>query len=63
MLTSFHMLLPDNTAEINTTYGPGLVGVLPDGSKIIARRGSSEGSPTLEIETISGRRIKIRYEQ
>jgi hypothetical protein len=35
---------------------------LPDGSKLIVRPSSSGGQPTLEIQPVSGKTIKIRYE-
>jgi hypothetical protein len=35
---------------------------LPDGSKVIVRPSSSGGQPTLEIQPVSGKTIKIRYE-
>lgn len=35
---------------------------LPDGSKVIVRPVSSGGKPTLEIQPLSGKTTKIRYE-
>jgi hypothetical protein len=35
---------------------------LPDGSKVIVRPSSSSGQPTLEIQPLTGKTIKIRYE-
>lgn len=35
---------------------------MPDGSKVIVRPNSSGGQPTLEIQPLSGKTIKIRYE-
>jgi hypothetical protein len=35
---------------------------MPDGSKVIVRSRSSGGQPTLEIQPLSGKTTKIRYE-
>lgn len=57
----FDALKPSDTKEIQTQYGPGKVGTLPDGRKVIARPGSSDGRPTLEIRNANGRGSEIRY--
>lgn len=35
---------------------------MPDGSKVIVRPNSSGGQPTLEIQPLTGKTTKIRYE-
>jgi hypothetical protein len=35
---------------------------MPDGSKVIVRPTSSGGQPTLEIQPLSGKPTKIRYD-
>jgi len=47
--------------DITTNWGPGKTGVLPDGKKVTVRPGSTEGRPTLEIQTSKKDKIKIRY--
>ena len=39
----------------------GEVGVLPDGQRVIVRKESDQGDPTLEIQLNNGHKIKIRY--
>lgn len=58
----YDKLNPNDSKEINTSYGPGRTGTLDDGSKVNVRPGSSYGEPTLEIQLPNGRKIKIRYE-
>jgi hypothetical protein len=61
-LSDFESLNPTNIKDIQTKYGPGKVGTLSDGSRVIARQGSaSGGGATLEVQ-ISNRKVyKIRY--
>jgi len=59
--TEFDSLNPSNVKEINTKYGSGKTGTLPDGRTITARPGSSDGRPTLEIRDSNGRGVEIRY--
>jgi len=57
----FDSLNPTNVKEINTGYGLGRVGTLPDGRQVVVRGGSSgDSKPTLEIQQ-GKNRIKIRY--
>ena len=62
-MDEFNKFNPDNVRDINTQYGPGKSGTLPDGSSINVRPGSSfdPNSPTIEIIRPNGIRIKIRY--
>ncbi len=61
-LDDFNALKPTDTKDINTNWGTGKTGTLPDGSHVTARPGSSQGSPTLEIRNpTNGRGIEIRY--
>ena len=60
-LKDFESLKPGNVKEIQTKHGPGKVGVLKDGTKVVARRGSSTGGPTLEIKVSNNKIYKIRY--
>lgn len=48
---------------INTQFGPGLVSILPDGTKVVSRPSSSStGEPTIEIQKPNGKTvIEIRY--
>ncbi len=57
----FYSLKPTDIKDIESTYGPAITGILPDGERVTVRPGSSEGSPTLEIRRSSGRGIEIRY--
>ena len=57
----FEALAPEKVKKINTKFGPAKTGILPDGRRITARRGSSDGRPTLEIRKSNGRGIEIRY--
>ncbi|MEB3104081.1 RHS repeat-associated core domain-containing protein, partial [Ferviditalea candida] len=57
----FDSLNPSNVKDIETKYGPGKTGTLPDGRTITVRPGSSDGRPTLEIRNTNGRGIEIRY--
>ena len=47
--------------DINTSYGAGRTGTLPDGRTVTVRPGSTDGRPTLEIRYPNGRGIEIRY--
>ncbi|MGO4574375.1 glycine zipper domain-containing protein, partial [Microvirga sp. 2TAF3] len=49
------------TKDINTAYGSGKVVEFPDGTKVTARPGSTDGSPTLEIRGPNGRGYEVRY--
>ncbi len=57
----FDSLGPTNVKHIDTVYGPGRTGTLPDGRTVTVRAGSSEGPPTLEIRNPNGRGVEIRY--
>lgn len=57
----YDKLAPNDSKPINTADGPGRAGKLDDGSKVNVRRGSTYGTPTLEIQLPNGRKIKIRY--
>ncbi len=57
----FDSLNPSNVKDINTSYGQGKTGTLPDGRTITVRPGSTDGRPTLEIRNPNGRGIEIRY--
>ncbi len=46
----FDSLNPSNVKDINTSYGQGKTGTLPDGRTITVRPGSTDGRPTLEIQ-------------
>jgi len=60
-LDDYDKLRPDNSKDIQTKYGPGKTGTLPDGSKVNVRPGSSYDAPTLEIQRPNNKQIKIRY--
>ena len=64
-LKDFKNLGITNIVEIQTTYGIGYVGILPDGRKIMVRPGSSAllNYPTLEIINFDKTKIKIRYDK
>lgn len=64
-LKDFKNLGITNIIEIQTTYGIGYVGILPDGRKIMVRPGSSAvlNYPTLEIINFDKTKIKIRYDK
>lgn len=57
----FDSLNPSNVKNINTPYGQGKTGTLPDGRTVTVRPGSTDGRPTLEIRNPNGRGIEIRY--
>ncbi|PJO76997.1 septum formation inhibitor Maf [Neisseria sp. N177_16] len=58
----FDSLRLQNIRQINTQYGQGRIGTLPDGRTVTVRPGSSNGSPTLQINSkTSNKVIKIRY--
>jgi RHS repeat-associated protein len=46
---------------ISTSYGPGEVSELPDGTKIMWRAGSSSGDPTIQVDSPDGSQIKFRF--
>jgi len=57
----FDDLVPGGVVPIDTEYGQGRRGVLPDGRTVVVRPGSTDGGrPTLEIQD-GKNRIKIRY--
>ena len=60
-LKDFDSLNPTNVKEIQTKYGPGKVGELSDGTKVVARQGSTTGGATLEIKVSNSKVFKIRY--
>ncbi len=61
-LKDFKSLDPVTMKDIQTDYGLGKLGILKDGTKIVARSGSkSDGGATLEITTPNNRLYKIRY--
>ena len=59
--SEFDLLKPSNVKDINTSYGAGRTGTLPDGRTVTVRPGSTDGRPTLEIRYPNGRGIEIRY--
>lgn len=59
----FNSLGPENVRNINTQYGPGRTGTLPDGTRVTVRPGSSDGRPTLEMRNpATNRGTEIRYD-
>ena len=60
-LKDFEAIGPFDSQTIYTKYGDGKIGSLSDGSTITARRGSSDGHPTLEIRKTNGRGVEFRY--
>ena len=58
-LEDFNSLNLENVKEISTVAGPGKVGNLPDGTKVVVRPTSKEGIPTLEFQFKAP--YKIRY--
>jgi hypothetical protein len=58
----FDALGPIDVKPINTVYGPGRTGTLPDGRTVTVRPGSTDGRPTLEIRKPNGRGDEIRYD-
>ena len=59
--TDFDSLDPQEVRDIDTRYGAGRSGTLPDGRSANVRPGSSDGRPTLEIRSPNGRGVEIRY--
>jgi len=59
----FEKLNPSNVMPLRNPNNNGKVGTLEDGSKIIVREKSSEGSATLERQFPNGSVTKIRYEK
>ncbi len=58
----FDNLSPSDVKDINNNRVTGRVGTLPDGRTVIVRDGSSDGRPTLEVQ--SGKnKIKFRYDE
>ena len=60
-LKDFEALNPSNVKDIQTKYGFGKVGTLSDGTKVVARQGSTTGGATLEIKISNSKVCKIRY--
>ena len=60
-LKDFEALNPSNVKDIQTKYGHGKVGTLSDGTKVVARQGSTTGGATLEIKISNSKVYKIRY--
>lgn len=60
-LKDFETLNPTNVKDIQTKYGSGKVGTLSDGTKVVARQGSTTGGATLEIKVSNSKGYKIRY--
>ena len=59
----FDSLGPQNVRDIDTPFGPGRTGTLPDGRQVNIRPGSSNGGPpTLEIQQ-GKNRIKFRFDE
>jgi hypothetical protein len=57
----FDALGPKNVRDIDTPFGPGRAGTLPDGRNVNVRPGSSNGGPpSLEIQQ-GEIRIKFRF--
>lgn len=57
----FEKLQPSNVVPLRNPKNNGKVGLLEDGSRIIVREKSKEGSPTLERQFPNGSVTKIRY--
>ena len=60
-LLDFDALNLTNVKNIQTKYGFGKVGILSDGTKVVARQGSTTGGATLEIKVSNSKVYKIRY--
>lgn len=60
-LKDFDSLNPLEVKTIQTQYGPGKVGILSDGTIVVARPGSTTGGATLEIRVSNSKVFKIRY--
>lgn len=60
-LKDFESLNLSNVKDIQTQYGPGKVGTLSDGTKVVARPGSKTDGPTLEIQISNTKVYKVRY--
>ncbi|MGU7934784.1 pre-toxin TG domain-containing protein, partial [Streptococcus suis] len=58
-LSDFNSLGLENIKDIKTAGGPGKVGSLPDGTKVVVRPSSKDGLPTLEFQFKAP--YKIRY--
>ena len=58
-LKEFNNLQLKNVKKIQTQYGDGFVGELSDGTRVVVRRESETGGPTVEIQ--ASKRIKYRY--
>jgi len=65
MTNDFDQLTADGTPPkpINTSFGPGEMSILPDGTRVISRPNSTTtGFPTIEIQRPDGRTVlEIRY--
>lgn len=63
-LNDFNNLGAKEIHEINTQYGIGFAGILPDGRQVNVRPGSSKDLiPTIEIINLDTTRLKIRYDK
>jgi len=60
-LKDFKRLGLSNVRDIETKYGPGKLGYMSNGAKVIARQGSNTGGATLEIVFSKRNIYKIRY--
>lgn len=60
-IRDFESLNLSNVRDIQTKYGTGEFGLLDNKINVIARRGSTTGGPTLEIQISKNRVYKIRY--
>ena len=60
-MEDFNRLNPQNVKDIQTQYGPGKVGSLKNGGRVVVRHGSKTGGSTLEIVISNSKIYKIRY--
>lgn len=60
-ISDFNSLELKDIKTISTQYGTGKMGYLKNGTKVIARRGSSSQVPTLEFQISKRKLVKIRY--
>lgn len=58
----FNSMNLDNVTVFETKYGKAYRGTNKNGETIILRQGSSEGTPTIELQK-GKNRIKIRYDE
>ena len=61
ILKDFESLNSSNVKDIRTKYEPEKLGTLSDGTKVVARQGSTTGEATLEIKISNSKVYKIRY--